>query len=40
MGASLAEKTVIFLWKMFLLNLNFQGQSLFYVNFLFYILII
>ena len=40
MDVSLAEKSVIFLRKMFLLNLDFQGESQLYANFLIYILII
>ena len=40
MGSLLAKKSVYFLWKMLILNLSFQREGQFYVNFLFYILII
>ena len=39
MDVSLAEKLMILLWKVLILKLNFQGEGQFYVNFLFYILI-
>ena len=39
MGFSLAEKAVIFFWKMLIVNLKFQGEGQFYANFWFYILI-
>ena len=39
LGVSLAEKAVIFFWKLSILNLNFQGKGPFYADFLFYILI-
>ena len=40
MGASLAEKLVIFFWKMFILKFDFQDGGQLYANCLFYILII
>ena len=36
MHVSLAEKSLIFLWKMFLLNVNFQGEGQLYGILLFY----
>ena len=35
-----SEKSVMFLWKVLILKLNFQDEDQFYVNFLFYILIV
>ena len=40
MDASIAQKLAKYLWKMFILNLNFQGEGQFYANFLFYVLVI
>ena len=40
MNASITKKSAICLWKMLILNLNFQGEYHCFAKFLFYILII
>ena len=40
MNVSIAQKLAIYLWKMIILNVDFQGKGQVYANFLFYVLII
>ena len=40
MDVSPDEKSMMYLWKVLILKLNFQGEGRFYANFLFSIIIV